>query len=266
MKRNSFFLSVLLLSLFAACVKGPIPPYRPDPAQRCPIVNLTAIDPSHGPYPPDEYFIYYNAAGNPDSFLLVSSQLITQLNYYFHYDRYGRLIGFIQSYALSHRPGFTSTALLWDVYTYVSRNTIVDSFFEYGGTPVTASHPAPDMQFARGSIITLDDKGRIIKVQDINGPSFTSFQYDARGNMIRSGVTYDNNVNPYRTSPIWQFVFNDFSRNNPSESFYGGPENITAFNAERLPLSISSPNYLFGAVWNNGLTFTYACDIGHSAP
>jgi hypothetical protein len=79
-------------------------------------------------------------------------------------------------------------------------------------------------------------------------------------------VTYDHNVNPYRTSPVWQFVFNDFSQNNPSETFYNGPETITGFNAEGLPLGMTSANYLFGEIWSHGLTFTYACDIGHAAP
>src|SRR5262249_21409757 len=146
---------------------------------------------------------------------------------------------------------------------------IIDSFYAYGdpnGGNASIFNPTPvGMAFDYATIITLDDKGRVIKVQDANDPSFTSYQYDARGNLIRDGVTYDNKVNPYRTSPVWQLVFKDFSQNNPSKTFYNGPETITGFNAVGLPLGISSGDYLFGKLWS-GLTFTYACGAGHPAP
>jgi YD repeat-containing protein len=68
------------------------------------------------------------------------------------------------------------------------------------------------------SQIQYDSEGRIIRVSSTNmsgAHTETTYTYDARGNLVYPGVTYDDKINLNRTNDIWMFLNRDYSMNNP---------------------------------------------------
>ncbi len=132
---------------------------------------------------------------------------------------------------------------------------IRDSFFAYGSTPITAPNPDPE-QFEYFLTYQLDAKGRVVKAipsPPTDPSNSTLYAYDARGNLVRPGVTYDDKVNPYRTSSTWMFIYQDYSVNNPSTT------HVAAYNAYGLPTDITS----YGIFSSNYSPFTiqYSCSM-----
>lgn len=67
------------------------------------------------------------------------------------------------------------------------------------------------------SHIEYDSQGRIVKVSssdDHGSNSVVNYSYDAAGNLVRPGVSYDNKVNLNRTNDYWMFLLRDYSMNN----------------------------------------------------
>ncbi len=95
-----------------------------------------------------------------------------------------------------------------------------------------------------------DQENRIVKVtQTFNDASVVSilYTYNEAGNLAKRYTAfsaspdlnyttvfgpYDNKVNMHRTHPIWQFIDQDYSHNNPFTA--------DAYNAQVLPLKISA--------------------------
>jgi hypothetical protein len=270
-------LSVLSASLISSCVK-----YLPyDRLQRevegCPIFVLDARDTTLSGVQAEfaRYRIDYNKADNPVDVIFTTGSYTVPLDKYFRYDRYGRLSDFVTTF---HGA---SGSLVWHRYGYPDRHTITDTSFDYVGDVDSAEppHASFDTYFA---IDKLDDLGRIIKSTLFVGldssfvttdpPEISTFAYDAKGDMIRPGVTYDDKINPYQTNPVWMFIYSDYSVNNPVNvplgvGGLGGPVAITKYNAVGLPLVMDGGLYnfyLFGVYAGDQLQITYGCESGPS--
>jgi hypothetical protein len=270
-------LAVLSLVLYSSCVKDVPPDRLQKEIEACPILILDALDTTLSGIQSEfaRYRIDYNKAGNPVDMIAASGGYPGSLDYYFRYDRYGRLSDFMTTFQGS------SGSLIWHRYGYPDRHTINDTSFDYVGDVDSAEppHASFDTYFA---IDKLDDLGRIIKSTSFLGldsnfvttdpPEISTFAYDAKGDMIRPGVTYDDKINPYQTNPVWMFIYNDYSVNNPVNvpigvGGLGGLVTITKYNAVGLPLVMDGRFfnfYLFGIYGGNQLQITYGCESGLS--
>ena len=264
--------ALLLIFVFQACVKDNHGGRKIDEALKlCPIQTIQVMNPQYQPgVVVTQYDIHYNSAGNPVDIIQTKAQFHTA-DYYFRYDKEDRLTDFIGAFAGSQG------AITWHVYTYPARNIIVDSEFNYVNL-ITDAKPDPSSYSGR-SIYTLDKEGRIYQSEGffvVHGIS--TFLYDDRGNRIWSGTTqlqnYDYKINPFRTNPVWQFIFNDYSRNNINTPVgaLGEPIHIIAYNLFGLPQIYQSENgldndHLFGVYMGGSeLHINYACDINPDAP
>ena len=171
----------------------------------------------------DEYIVYYNAKGNPDS--LIDNNPVGEIGnsrYFFKYDNSDRLSDFM--WAETIESGMPWFAIIWHKYVYVSSNYIVDTTLTCAGDVRNPAPAAADAAYYTIKAFTLDGQDRIIKqwsIQEPNEPPHApvlenTFTYDATGNKVLSdpGLTYDNKVNVYRTNKVWQFLYNDYSLNN----------------------------------------------------
>jgi hypothetical protein len=198
----------------------------------------------------DTFNVIYNSQGDPVS-MLATDQVPNATNYdqYFRYDHRGRLSDYLLTFTQS------TGILTWHKYSYPRNNFVVDTVINY--SDASFDGPAPIAGVGPGYYYiqdwSLDAYGRIV-----NGTI-----YDANGNKVlsRPDLTYDNKVNPYRTSKIWQFVFNDYSRNNIIQADHSF---MPVYNEFGLPLSL--PNLLPLYVQRFGLDNTgpqidisYAC-------
>src|SRR6185369_6306838 len=103
----------------------------------------------------------------------------------------------------------------------------------------------------------LDKEGRISKVYTLSGLPHQPPQldgevtYDANGNLPLAGpdLSYDDKVNVYRTNKVWQFVFQDYSRNNQVKIDYFFFNEYNNFGLPTLIRNLTSTSYnhyLFG--------------------
>jgi len=220
----------------------------------------------------DQYIVYYNAQGNPDS-LIDNNPVGTIGNsrYFFKYDNLNKLSDFMWAETIA--SGLPWFAIVWHKYVYVQSDYIVDTTLTYAGDVRQPAPAAADAAYYTITAFTLDGHGRIIKqwsIQEANEPPHApvltnTFAYNPMGNKVLSdpSLTYDNKVNIYRTNKVWQFLYNDYSLNNvirADSSF------MPSYNDHGLPLSL--PNLtgnnirLFG-LYNTDTTATisYACSM-----
>jgi hypothetical protein len=120
------------------------------------------------------------------------------------------------------RPYDNGTFETWTKYVYNSGGLIVrDTQYTFGAyvdsTPI--AHPETSGYWV--SEFSYDAQGRVIARTDQSfGPgssnytSTSQFQYDANGNLVVDGATYDSHQNLLRTNKIWMFVCTNYSRNN----------------------------------------------------
>jgi len=174
----------------------------------------------------DTFNVIYNSQGNPIS-MLATDQVPNATNFdqYFRYDHQGRLSDYLVTFTQA------TGVLIWHKYSYPGTNHVTDTVINYSDAAVDG--PAPIAGVGAGYYYIqdwpLDAYGRI------------TAPYDANGNKVlsRPDLTYDNKVNPYRTNKIWQFVYNDYSRNNVIKADHSF---TPVYNDFGLPLSI--PNLL----------------------
>ncbi|HEV2352775.1 MAG TPA: hypothetical protein VGR89_00895 [Puia sp.] len=144
-------------------------------------------------------------------------------------------------------------------YTYPTKDVIADSFYAYTDSSIYASRPSPG-SYDQTYMDTLDNEGRMIKGR------WGSSSYDSRGNLILEGITYDDKINPLRTNPVWMFLFDNYSMNNPYLVY--AINNIKLeYNSVGLPTGIWWPVYwtypsFFGLGYMNGVRIVYGCDAG----
>ena len=263
-------LAVLSLFLYSSCVKDVPPDRLQKEVNSCPILVLDAFEQFVPGIPVEfaRYTINYNKAGDPVEMIFTSGAYNTAGDRYFRYDHFGRLSDF----ALT--PHGSSGSLVWNRYGYPDRHHITDTTFDYVGDVDSAKppHASSDTYF---SIYELDDLRRIIKRTAFEGldssfvtsdpPEISTFAYDAKGDMILRGVTYDDKVNPYQTNAVWMLINNNYSVNNvvnaPLGAYgSGGPVIIPSYNALGLPLEMDGNLSVFGDDFGDQLKIEYGCD------
>ena len=262
--------------LLSSCTKNSIPPGL-DPDE---IGKYCRIDTFNLGSPPS-YFqqmqVTYNSAGDPIQILPLTSYSYGNAFdiEYFRYDSRGRLVDLLHVY-----PSFPfgiGDIDLWSRYTYPAPNVIVDSFINYDGPGIPpVDNPPPTSGPTTVYRYTLDQQGRTIKTdfqEGYNGTvsytgSFTT-TYDRNGNAVIAGAIYDDKINIYRTSRVWQLVNQDYSLNNriyPAKSPY--PASNFSYNKWGLPsVFVATPVYqilpFFGFIDNNNniyMAISYSCD------
>ena len=258
MKKNSFYLSVFLISAMllqmVACKKVDQQICK-DPCSDLKICNISSYY-----YPGDGHSgtantasFTYDALGNP---LTVTNSLVgTGIpNLIFKYDAAHRLTEFI-------RPYSNGLFEQWFKYVYDASGKIVsDTSYIFGEL---ASGPVNYAE-ARVTTYTYDNTCRIVatKTVPIEGPNTGSmgyeehYSYDANGNLVRPGITYDNKVNIHRTNKIFMFVDRDYSMNNPYTA--------ASYNGYGLPAHVGAPTpgpsvYFLQRHIDNAV-FDYQCD------
>jgi hypothetical protein len=219
---------------------------------------------------PDEYLVYYNAKGNPDS--MIDNNPVGDIGnsrYFFRYDNHDRLSDFMWAETIvSGMPWF---AIVWHKYIYVQPDYIVDTTLTYAGDVRDPAPAAVDAAYYTIKAFTLDGHDRIVKqwsIQEPNEPPHApvlekTFTYDAGGNKVLSvaGLAYDNRVNVYRTNKVWQFLYNDYSLNNVIKA---DGSFTPSYNDFGLPLSLpnlSSYDIRLFDLYNtdNRADISYAC-------
>jgi hypothetical protein len=256
-------LTFLLLFFLPSCskVREYIEDHPADIGKFCSVDSLT-FEPSFTGSPVMHFKIFYDGAGNPVELRQLDGLANGLLgeDQHFRYDTKGRLTD-----ALQTDPGQTFV-YIWNRYTYPSQRTIIDSIYEY---QPSLNDPNPTIDPSINITISqmqLDEEGRPVKFvthnTGINLPPDTSeVSYDRNGNLVSSGVIYDDKVNIYQTSRTWQLFYQDFSRNNPVSHFPGLPVTPNAYNAYGLPTKFLGP---FGTIFGfsfNLLTVKYSCDV-----
>lgn len=198
----------------------------------------------------DSLVFRYNSHGNPVSITRMRDATGTG-DYLFRYDGQQRLT----DYAGPCQDGLFES---WRRYYYDDSNRIAGDTVYYFGR-VGNNGPLPDpaaakpydvLYVAQTDRYEYDQENRIVKViQSFNDASVVSilYTYNEAGNLAKRYTAfsaspdlnyttvfgpYDNKVNMHRTHPIWQFIDQDYSRNNPFTA--------DAYNAQVLPLKIST--------------------------
>lgn len=229
----------------------------------CDVCKVEQIIANHDGHQ-DVVNVDYNKKGNPIK-MLVNNNYYQNTTQTFRYDNQDRL----QDYMITY--GNNTGVLIWHRYHYQSEKIIIDSIINYAGELSDSQPPPFDPQYSRINKIYLDDLGRIIKIKNIYPYPMTkwTYTYNASGNKV--GNMYDNGINVYKTNKVWQFVYNDFSVNNPIYSnigvsthllkisdynFFGLPRKFVAIGNDSGTPNLAS---VFGLFYHSA-TITYSCD------
>lgn len=198
------------------------------------------------------YKFSYNEKGDPLEIRLQINPGGFGEDLHFRYDKKGRLSDVLQT-----DPG-QSFVYVWSRYTYRSPRLIVDSFFEYEDF-LSDVNPNSSSFYGLDSI-QLDEEGRVA------GPGVT---YDYHGNLVVPGFKYDDKINIYQTSRVWQLLYRDYSRNNLTAGggMTGLPVDPASYNAFGLPTKILGPFHeIFGVSPFREIDVSYSCDVPSSQP
>jgi len=264
MKRLVFPAIIILITTISSCRK--VYDYiRDHPDAHDSLCRVTVITFNIG----EKYLITYNAKGNPVTMKESTGTSHVDLDRYYRYDRFDRLSDYMGAY-----PG-NFGAIFWHKYAYLRPGFITDTVMFYD----TGDVRDPTSPIAKNSAeyyiygYTLDARDRIVRIWSIpNNPPHTpvlqsEIHYDANGNrpLPDSSLSYDDKVNPYRTNKVWQFIYQDYSRNNILKNdYYWFP----TYNSFGLPLTIRNLQnyniYPFDVV-NQApeMEITYACSMNY---
>lgn len=174
----------------------------------------------------------YNSKGNPVK-MIFDNNGTGNPDHYFFYDNQHRLLEWKQTYS--------NGTVVAERHRYVynaSGVAIRDTAMYIEGDTITNVHT-----------FTYDAQGRIIKENikniwnagaPLNPQRNPSYLYDARGNLAVAGwksSSYDNKVSAFRSHPVFQFIFKNWSVNNAAVQ--------PKYNSKGLPLSLSPNNDMF---------------------
>jgi hypothetical protein len=257
---------LLVIVLLPGCSKlrEEIEQYPSDIGKYCKIQSFSETAPYVGGGV-THYNVSYNAAGNPLE--LVQADNLFQglgLDLHFRYDKKGRLSDVLQT-----DPGMTFV-YIWDRYSYPSSRVVIDSVFDYQGSVNDPSPPYDPEEQERIEVIKLDGEGRAINVYTYyTGPGIPAssydLTYDRNGDQVIAGVTYDDKINIYQTSAVWQLHYLDYSRNNPvypPPGSIGGTQTPAKYNSYGLPTQFLGPSVqLFYLPPFEEFDVTYSCDV-----
>ena len=249
----------LLIIQFLACKKKPeIPPVQ---VSTCKLVNFTYTTPANR----NTDFsgqVNYNSVGNPIS-VIVSPVQTGNTHALFLYDKYNRLTDYIASYGNNTDPANLPASFLfefWTRYVYADDNPaslpIRDTFRTVG--------QYTNGVFVFGSLMTIetntyDAQNRIVQVTSSGNIMTRTYAYDANGNLVLPGVTYDNKKNFRQGNKVFMLIDRNYSKNNP----------LTAaqYNSEGYP-TVFPPAPAIGvhdSFIRRGMNFKtmdYACSVG----
>jgi hypothetical protein len=190
--------------------------------------------------------VFTYSKGNPIS-LIFNVNGTGNPNHYWIYDKQNRLIEWRQTY-----DGGTFINQLHKYVYDASGKAIRDTFMFIEGDTITNVYT-----------FTYDSQGRIVKENikniwnagaPLNPTRNPTYTYDNRGNLAVAGwksSSYDNKVNPLRTNPVFQFIFKNWSQNNPSAQ--------AKYNSKGLPLSLQNNNDNFWNDYRSFRTLVYDC-------
>lgn len=163
-------------------------------------------------YNGDWYDFTYDAQGDPVS-IITNTPSTGDPNRYFYYDANKRLSVYVGN--APHLPGEFQ---FHTVYVYGANNRVIrDTTYNWG----TYVNGVPTNPYSwTVSYYSYDSLNRISQVvftwEGVPGSGFiTNYNYDANGNLIRSGITYDNRNNIHNTNKWWRLIDREYSKNNP---------------------------------------------------
>lgn len=256
----------LILTLASSCVKF-VDFKRHHPGQDERFCNIQKLFLTGSFFPGiAEIDFHYNAKGNPVLIEPIPPFPGDDLIHRFKYDKYDRLI-----YYEMVRCSPDTIIIFNNSYGYTANPRIIIDTFRALPPPGEPYNPPP-------SYDSLDDKGRLIQVKGFNGPPVlvpvATFTYDARGNLISvldatgfpSGgyPLYDSSINMLQTNKVFQFVFQDYSVNNPIIGRDTDPG--IHYNAFGLPSKYVRGYNALGYTMFYGfdeMQVQYACDAPH---
>jgi hypothetical protein len=160
----------------------------------------------------------------------------------FRYDDWHRLREFLGDYGNGYYE-------YWHFYGYDGNGRIgVDTMYIFGEMGTRPTDPTR----SRIAHYEYDNLGRVTRAygNDVNSGDFSaSYQYDASGNLVRPGVTYDDKVSIYRTNDIWMFLMRDYSKNNPAvANEYNAAGYPTFVNNTSAPFAIMDADLRFSRI------------------
>jgi hypothetical protein len=167
----------------------------------------------------------YDKDNNPVS-VTTKSPGTSQPNLYFKYDKKGNLIEYAGLYS-----GGTSFEFMHH-YGYVDNKVVVDTMYVFGDYPTPTWYYSKRLRY-----LTYDHLDRVVSDSEVyvHPAPFTQvikYNYDANGNLIRYGASYDSKMSPQRTNKIWMFVDRNYSMNNMVAA--------SSYTTSGLPLKLSS--------------------------
>jgi len=260
MKKNQFYFYAIIAAMVAApslgCKKI-AEKILEDPCADIRFCNIKSYSfPGFGTsFAPNTASFTFDGYGNP--LKVVNTFVSTGApDLIFRYDALHRLSEFFRPYA----NGEFET---WSKYVYdASGRVAFDTTYVFGS--ITPLWPPTDFTQRRLTTYEYDGTCRVIKtstigiggVEDGSPPIVNTYTYDADGNLIRPGISYDNKVNIHRTNKVFMFVDRDFSMNNPFTA--------STYNGFGLPQMVGSPTagpsvYFLQRVTDHS-TFVYQCD------
>ncbi len=253
--------SIIILLLLSSCTK--VYDYiKNNPLEAASCCRIDSVTVHLKAYPSPQHFNFlYNAAGQPIKIAAQPPASFQYQDFYFRYDSHNRL----KDYLLTDAGG--TYIYIWDRYTYPRPGVIVDTTYEYQGH-LSDPNPIYPSDFNIVKTITQDAQGRTVKlvIWTPFSQDTTYYRYNAQGNLIVPGVTYDNKVNWYQLSDTWQLIFGDYSVDNayiPATDLY--PASISAYNQYGLPLTFNQRTGSVSDLGANLMVFYYtSMDVSYS--
>lgn len=190
-----------------------------DPAQRCRIQTMTGLlgeQVIHRKFNYDEF-------GNPVSVVYLETEDGTGTpSFNFYYNDKHQLIRY---------SGYSGHLLS---YNSIGQVIIDSASYYYTGGDARYEHKFYYDFYGRISKVVSKFYYDVYESEDAGSITTNHYKYDARGNLIIPGVTYDHKTNLSRTNPIWQFINRDYSINNAVKA--------TSYNSAGLPLTYEEDN------------------------
>ncbi|HVU54468.1 MAG TPA: hypothetical protein VHD83_05405 [Puia sp.] len=186
------------------------------------------------------YTFSYNAAGDPVT--VKNTGVGTgNPNTVLKYDDQARLKEMI-------RPYDNGSFETWTKYVYNNGGQIIrDTQYTFGDYVDSIPVAHPETYGFWVSQFSYDTLGRVItRTDSVFGPGSSqysttyNFQYDANGNLVTPGATYDSHLNLLRTNKIWMFLCTNYSLSNGFRA--------TAYNTHDLPLSFPGNYGVMGPI------------------
>lgn len=241
---------VIVCLSYSACVKDP---HNPSHIPECRVYQITG----DVNYSEDSITIRYNSKGNP---IAIDRNNVGTGNphFVFKYDKNDRLIDLIGLY--DHPTNYeTRFRFAYDYKNRIKADTqYIFGFTDQPNTPENINEYEYDSQnrmtqYHHRSLIWPDthwtytfeynQQGNLAKVTDENGTNIPLFPFD-----------YDDKVNINSLHPIWQFLSQDYSRNNHATEI--------SYNNKGLPTEIDRSTKVpggFANIYISHVKVSYQC-------